>query len=479
MLQEDISATIETGHPPRIGSAELLQALPLAVYVTDASGVITAYNEAAAALWGTRPELGSDKWCGSWRLHWPDGTPLPHDECPMAIALKEDRAINGKEAVAERPDGRLVPFLAFPTPLHIGDGELIGAVNTLVDITEHKKSQQAELLLASIVTSSNDAIVSKDLNGVITTWNQSAQRVFGYAAEEAVGRPVTMLIPSDRMDEEVEILRRIRNGEMVDHFDTIRVRKDGSQFPISLTISPIRDDDGRIVGASKIARDITERKEHEQRIRALMREVNHRVKNQFAVILSMIRETNKRSSSPEQFETQVRERVQALSRSHDLLVEGDWRGATVFELLLSHLQPFGNEELITMSGPALTLQPMAVQYLGIAFHELATNSAKYGALAGRGTVKVEWSVGHDKGERRFRLRWTETSGPRSGPAGEGGFGRVVLERVAPAAIGGKGALDLLPDGVAWSLDAPMTYVEAKGDDADDMARLRAVEDALT
>jgi PAS domain S-box-containing protein len=114
-------------------------------------------------------------------------------------------------------------------------------------------------LLASIVESSDDAIISKDLNGVITSWNGSAERLFQYAAAEAVGQSITMLIPPERLDEESRILASLRRGERVDHFETVRVRKDGAQLNISLTVSPIKDSQGRIVGASKVARDITDR----------------------------------------------------------------------------------------------------------------------------------------------------------------------------------------------------------------------------
>jgi PAS domain S-box-containing protein len=130
---------------------ELLHALPAAVYTTDASGRITFYNEAAASLWGCRPTLDSDQWCGSWRLYWPDGSRLPHDHCPMAIALKESRAINGQEAVAQRPDGTLVPFIAYPSPLRDASGAIVGAVNMLVDISERKrKEEQIELLAREV-----------------------------------------------------------------------------------------------------------------------------------------------------------------------------------------------------------------------------------------------------------------------------------------------------------------------------------------
>jgi len=126
---------------------ELLDALPAAVYTTDAAGRITYYNEAAADLWGHRPALGSSEWCGSWKLFWPDGTPLAHDECPMAVALREDRAVRGMEAAAERPDGTRVPFIPYPTPIHDETGKLVGAVNMLVDITDRKRAEEQHNLL--------------------------------------------------------------------------------------------------------------------------------------------------------------------------------------------------------------------------------------------------------------------------------------------------------------------------------------------
>jgi PAS domain S-box-containing protein len=126
---------------------ELLDALPAAVYTTDAAGRITYYNEAAAALWGQRPRLGTSEWCGSWKLFWPDGTPLRHDECPMAVALKEKRAVRGMEAAAERPDGTRVPFIPYPTPLYDEAGMLVGAVNMLVDISDRKRAEEQQALL--------------------------------------------------------------------------------------------------------------------------------------------------------------------------------------------------------------------------------------------------------------------------------------------------------------------------------------------
>jgi PAS domain S-box-containing protein len=255
----------------------LLDVLPAAVYTTDAAGRVTYYNKAAAKLAGREPELGTDEWCVTWRLYNVDGTPLPHDRCPMAIAIAENRAVRGAEAVLERPDGTRVPFVPYPTPLRDPSGALIGAVNMLVDISERKSVENARAHLAAIVQSSDDAIISKDLNSIVTTWNPAAEAIFGYSADEMIGRHIHVLFPPERLGEEDLILDRIRRGDRVDHFETVRRHKDGRDIDVSLTISPVRDDAGRIIGASKIARDITAKKHSERVLRDLNENLEKRV----------------------------------------------------------------------------------------------------------------------------------------------------------------------------------------------------------
>src|SRR5262249_55096027 len=215
---------------------QVLDALPAAVYTTDAAGRVTYYNEAAAELTGRHPELGKDEWCVSWRLYWPDGQPMPHDQCPMAMALKQNRAVRGIEGILERPDGSRIPFRPYPTPLHDGAGRLVGAVNLLVDLSERKAAERTGAYLAAIIDSSDDAIVSKDLNGIITSWNRGAEAIFGYTGEEVIGRPIALLFPPERLHEEDSILERLRRGERVDHFETVRRRKDGRSIDVSVTI---------------------------------------------------------------------------------------------------------------------------------------------------------------------------------------------------------------------------------------------------
>jgi len=327
-----------------------------------------------------------------------------------------------------------------------------------------RQDASVDARLAAIVDSSFDAIISKDLNSVITSWNQAAERMFGYSAEEAIGQSILMLIPEHLQGEETEIIARVRSGDRVASFETTRRRKDGSLIAVSLTVSPIRSSDGEIVGASKIARDISGAKESERRIRLLMREVNHRVKNQFAVILSMVRETSKRSANPGEFEELIRSRIMALSRSHDLLVTSEWAGASLFDLIQEHLKPFGHEERISLSGPLLTLQSNAVQNLGMAFHELGTNSSKYGALAGQGGhIEITWQVETGpQAERRLHLVWRETS-KATGDAGDvrperKGFGTVVLQRVTPQSLSGAASLERSPGLLKWELTAPLEAI---------------------
>ncbi|MHB8525876.1 MAG: PAS domain S-box protein [Candidatus Acidiferrales bacterium] len=245
----------------------MIDALPVAIYTTDSEGRITHYNPAAVELSGRVPELGSDRWCVSWKLFRPDGTPLPIDECPMAAALKGLPVEPEQEIIAERPNGTRVRFTAFPTALRDAAGKIVGGINMLMDVTERKKAGEFQAYLAAIVDSSDDAIVSKNLDGVITSWNQSAERLFGYSAAEAVGQHITLIVPPDRLHEEAMILRDLRAGNRIDHFETVRVRKDGTRVDVSLTISPVRDSAGRVIGASKIARDISERKRTEGLLR--------------------------------------------------------------------------------------------------------------------------------------------------------------------------------------------------------------------
>lgn len=641
-------------------SAEyLLESLPTAVYVTNAAGHITFFNQAAVEFWGRTPELGKSEFCGSWKLYWPDGTPLPHAECPMALALKLQRPIRGVEAVAERPDGSRVPFLPFPTPLFDESGALIGAINMLVDISQRKQgeeillqqrrrletlnrvarivssdldldrivqdvtdaatdlcgakfgaffynavsdggerytlyalsgvqreafeafglprnptlfdptfrgagtirsddirsdprygknsphfempethlpvvsymavpvisrsgevhgglffghdlagafsveaentiaaiasqagvaidnarllqtarlelvarrsSEQAAQRLAAIVESTDDAILTKNLDGIITSWNQGAEKLFGYTETEAVGMPVVMLIPEERADEEPNILGRIRKGERIDHYETVRRRKDGSLVEISLTVSPLREQNGRIVGASKIARDITERQMARERQTLLLREMNHRVKNLFAVAGGVVSLSARTAGSSTELATAIRDRLGALAKAHnmtlpnlddkDLIVSGS---ISLRELLQALLAPYdqvdaSEESRIEIRGADVSVSGGALTGLSLVLHEFATNAAKYGALSSsEGHILVVTATENHE----LQLKWTESGGPQIVEViSHKGFGATLERAIVEGQLRGHLTRDWSPDGLIIHLAIPLASLE--------------------
>lgn len=311
-------------------------------------------------------------------------------------------------------------------------------------------------LLAAIVESSDDAIVSKDLSGIVTSWNAAAERIFGYSAAEMLGKPIAIIIPEGRASEEASILARIRRGERVAHYETVRRRKSGELISVSLTVSPVRDEDGSIVGASKIARDISERKRLQEAQRVLSLEVNHRSKNLLAVVEAIVRQTVAHTSPPD-FVGRISQRLRALAANQDLLVDGSWRGAEIGALVraqLAHIDGLIGSR-VKLEGDRLVVTPTAAQALGMAFHELAINALRYGALStAQGEVRVGWHVEAVGEEPELFVSWREVGGPAIVAPRRAGFGTTIIERVTGQSLGGAVAVTYAPAGLSWELRAP-------------------------
>jgi PAS domain S-box-containing protein len=330
--------------------------------------------------------------------------------------------------------------------ISIGDVWLVAIFVWLIRVLEQKLRW-----LASIVEHSDDAIVSTNLDGLIATWNKSADWIFGYLSEEVVGRPITILIPPERQHEKDLILERIRHGDRTDHFETICRCKDGHVMDVSMTMSPMRDADGIVVGVSRIARNITERREREEREHLLMREVNHRAKNMLSVVDAIARQTATRD--PEHFVDHFSERIQALSANQDLLIKNAWHGVEIEHLVRAQLALFADliGYRIMVRGAELRLNAASAQAMGLALHELATNASKYGALSNdTGRVEIGWWT---EGET-FTMSWTERDGPRVSAPQRRGFGTVVMREMAERSVDGKVDLEYAPSGVAWRLTCP-------------------------
>jgi PAS domain S-box-containing protein len=307
------SESIAAERADRLASLVTLSYEPMLAWRLD--GSIEFWNAGAERLYG----FASDEAIGR-SSHSLLQTKFPIEFAEVSARLRNDGYWSG-ELRHVCKDGREV-FVDSRMQL-LGDETVLEANR---DITERRQIEAAlreneERLrwLASIVDSSDDAIVSKNLDGVVTSWNRGAERVFGYAAEEAIGQPITIVIPKDRQDEERTILTRIRRGERIDHFETVRQRKDGSLIVVSLTVSPVKSANGKIVGASKIARDISAQKRSQEQIVTLAREAEHRSKNLLANVVATVKLSQ--SDTPEGLKQAIEGRIQALANVHSLFVQ--------------------------------------------------------------------------------------------------------------------------------------------------------------
>jgi PAS domain S-box-containing protein len=308
--------------------------------------------------------------------------------------------------------------------------------------------------LAALVDSSFDAILSKSLGGTITSWNAAAERMYGYPAAEVIGRSIELIVPEDRLHELRGMDERLARGERVLPFETVRLTRDGRRIDIALTMSPIVDGQGRVVGASGIGRDVTERRQAERQRQLLIEELNHRVKNTLATAQSLANQTLRASPTPGHFVTAFTGRLAALAAAHNVLADARWTGAALHELIAQQLAPYRAERpSLVVRGEDVWLEPSAALTLGLVLHELATNAAKHGALAdAAGAVEIRSRVRRAAGGRRLALVWRERGGPPvEGPARRG-FGLNLIERGLAYQLGGSAVLEFRRDGLRCTIE---------------------------
>jgi len=379
---------------------------------------------------------------------------MAHHECPMATAIKEGRPIRDIEAVLERPDGARVPFRPYPTPLKDESGRVIGAINLLIDATDLKQAEIESARLAAIVVSSDDAIVGKTLDGCVTSWNAGATRIFGYEPKEMIGQSIIKIIPPELRQEEDEILAKLKRGEHIAHYETVRLAKDGRRLNISLSVSPVLDKTGRIIGASKIARDVTEKKRVEAIQRVLIEELNHRVKNTLAMTQAIASQSLRHARSASDFVESFTGRVQALAKAHSLLTDRKLEGAELTELVREQVTLGVADQRVICSGPMVILGAQPAIHLALVLHELATNARKYGGLSvPQGRLSVKWEV-HSSGSRTLLLDWTESGGPQVSAPLTAGFGTTLIERTLQT-HGGEATVRYGVTGVTCKLRLPL------------------------
>jgi PAS domain S-box-containing protein len=379
-----------------------------AVVSTDAGGRVAYLNPVAESLTGWPQAEAAGRPLDEVLRLVNEHTRQPAENPALrALRLGTGVGLAGHTLLVAR-DGTERPIDDRATPILDEFGRAAGAVMVFRDVTERRRAEEAQARLAAIVESSDDAVVSKSLDGVIRTWNAGAERLFGYSAAEAVGRPVTLIIPPERRDEERDILARLRRGERVEHFETVRVAKGGRRLDISLSVSPILDPEGRVIGASKIARDITERRAMEDSLREADRRKDeflallaHELRNPLAPIrngLQVVRLTGNPASRDRALEMMDRQLTHMVRLVDDLLdvsritrnkmqlrpepVRLDEVVASAVETARPLIDAGGHELAVGLPPEPVVLEADPIR-LAQVFANLLTNSAKYTPRGGR------------------------------------------------------------------------------------------------
>jgi PAS domain S-box-containing protein len=357
----------------------------------------------------------------------------------------------------------------------IGDGDLlalaffvaVGILSIILVDLHHKtvtRLSREQHRLKAALAAANAAVWEISPDGTLF-WDEDFYRLVGLepgATPPATATFLAMVHPEDRA--RMAAARRLMDeGIEPPRIDEYRLtRPDGKTIWLENHRRRFSDGGNYFIG---ITQDITRRKRAEDRVQALLREADHRAKNQFAVIMAVARETSRTTQGAAAFEEAFGSRLKALARSHDLMIRGDWQGTTLRELILAHLEPFGADDKCELAGPDITLAASAAQYLGMAFHELATNAAKHGSLGTEaGTISIAWEIVGNAPEAEFALTWTEHGAPAPTASGADGFGTKVLLQLVPATLAGTASRELTVDGLIWTIAAPLSAL-VEGDAA--------------
>jgi PAS domain S-box-containing protein len=310
------------------------------------------------------------------------------------------------------------------------------------------------------------AMIMVGQDGNVQQVNEAAVALFGDRREDLLGTSVETLLPEESRASHSGLRRAY--GEhpeprrMGEGRELHARRTTGEEFPVEIGLNPLPGEQHPAVIASIV--DISSRRKEEERLRIIMRELSHRSKNLLAVIQGMARQAIASSASLKAFECSFRERLQGLSRSHDLLVGKNWTGVSVEELVRAQLAIADRRDpkALIVDGPIVTLSPEATQTLGLALHELVTNAIKHGALSCEGgTVRVEWNFHREDGRENLRFTWRENCSQPLAPPTRSGFGGTVLERVVPGSLRGSARLEFSPSGISWTLETPLSSLTGR------------------
>lgn len=453
----------------------ILDLLPIATFICDARGTILQYNQRAVEIWGRVPEPGQthERFTTGVKFFGIDGKPLGRSGLAQVLATGEPA--RDVEVIVERADGSRVTVALNIDPLRDAKGEIVGAVNCFLDISERKRvevaleesrviAREQEQRLAATYEHAAIGITELAPDGNILRINEAICNITGRSRDELIGHQLFTYTHPDDVDADRDAFRQQVDGRLEFYSIEKRLfRRDGRMIWMSVSSSPVRDAGGQLLYLVRVVQDITERKAAERRNRLLIDELNHRVKNTLATVQSLASQTARGAPSPAEFRGRFEGRLIALSKAHDQLTRHHWESADLRELLSGSLAPYAGAERAVLRGEDVVLRPRAVLTLAMAFHELATNAAKYGALSiYGGKVSVTWTVMIEATRRTLEFDWQESGGPLVRPPAKQGFGSRLLDFVLPGQIQAQSCIDYRPQGVHVQCALPLPADMADG-----------------
>jgi PAS domain S-box-containing protein len=370
-------------------------------------------------------------------------------------ALDRGEASFEVEYRRRRSDGKIRWMLLRAEFVFDSDRQLRRIVGASQDVTYTRTADDTNAYLAAVVSSSADAIITFDRSGDILTWNEAAERIFGYLKEEAIGKPFAMLLPNDDSRPQSDSLDRVWGGEVL-QFEDERRRQDGLLFTAAVTAAPVRAPNGRIVSIVVTVRDSTSRKNNERRQALLVRELHHRVRNTLATVQAIAGASARYATSLEEFRDTFSQRISSLAQAHALLTDDNWQSVDLRELMMLEVKPYAELERILFRGPRIILDAQAAIPVCMAIHELTTNAARHGALStSDGRVEISWDEFDADGAREIELTWAESGGPAVAPPSHRGFGTLLLGTILKMQLGAKVDTVYEPEGFRFRLRAAL------------------------
>jgi PAS domain S-box-containing protein len=449
----------------------ILDLLPVATFICDARGTILQYNQRAAEIWGRVPRPGQshEQFSEGSRFYHLDGTPMPRSM--VVEVLETGVAVRDAERIVERADGRRLTVSINIDPLRNAAGEVVGAVNCFLDISERTRINDAleqsrlhaleqEQRLAATYEHAAIGISEVAPDGRFLRVNEAINDITGYSREHLLGNRLFVHTHPDDADPDRDGFRKQVMGEL-DFYSVEKrfLRSDGRVIWLSVRSSPVRDAGGRLLYLVRVVQDITERKNAEQRQRLLIDELNHRVKNTLATVQSLATQTARAAPTPSSFREGFEGRLIALSKAHDQLTIHHWESADLRQLLAGTLAPYaGAPGRVVLRGEDIVLRPRAVLTLAMAVHELTTNAAKYGALsAPGGRIEIRWQTqkGEADAQPQLQIDWLEEGGPPVVQPERRGFGSRLIESGITADLCGSATLTFATEGLRCTLIVPL------------------------